>query len=111
MTVLVEDAVQLLHAVGYVYGRQGQAKRAITLLLIAARLAPHDVGVLRTLAHAFLIDGSPRRAMVLVDQLRSMKGADHPALDLLACQALWASGREIDARRAFRNYVQRPRRA
>ena len=40
------------------------------LLLIAARLAPADVGVLRTLAYAFLIDGSPHRAMAVIDRER-----------------------------------------
>jgi type III secretion protein Y len=106
---MIEDAVHLLHAVGYLYGHHGQTKRAIVLLLIAARLAPDDVGVLRTLAYAFLIDGSPRRAMTVIDQLRSMHGGEHPVLDLLACRALWACGRENEARRAYRAYATRRR--
>jgi type III secretion protein Y len=106
---MIEDAVHLLHAVGYLYGHHGQTKRALVLLLIAARLAPDDVGVLRTLAYAFLMDGSPHRAIAVIDQLRSMRGGDHPVLDLLASRALWACGRENEARRAYRAYVSRPR--
>jgi type III secretion protein Y len=106
---MIEDAVHLLHAVGYLYGHHGQTKRALVFLLIAARLAPDDVGVLRTLAYAFLMDGSPQRAIAVIDQLRSMRGGDHPVLDLLASRALWACGRENEARRAYRAYVSRPR--
>jgi type III secretion protein Y len=106
---MIEDAVHLLHAVGYLYGHHGQRKRALVLLLIAARLAPDDVGVLRTLAHAFLMDGSPHRAIAVIDQLRSMRGGEHPVLDLLASRALWACGREHEARRAYRAYVSRAR--
>jgi len=106
----IDDAVHWLHAVGYLYGHHGQSRRAIVLLLIAARLAPADVGVLRTLAYAFLIDGSPHRAMAVIEQLRSMRGGEHPVLDLLACRALWACGREQEARGAYRAYVSRSRR-
>lgn len=107
----VNDTAQLLHAVGYTYGCHGQSRRAIALLLIAARLTPNDIGVLRTLAHAFLIDGSPHRAIAVIDQLRAMQDADHPALDLLASRALWACGRELEARRALRQYLNRNRQA
>jgi type III secretion protein Y len=106
---MIEDTVHLLHAVGYLYGHHGQTKRALVLLLIAARLAPDDVGVLRTLAYAFLMDGSPHRAIAVIDQLRSMRGGEHPALDLLASRAFWACGRENEARRAYRAYVSRQR--
>jgi type III secretion protein Y len=109
VTVTVDDTVQLLHAVGYTYGRHGQTRRAIAMLLVAARLTPDNVGVLRTLAHAFLLDGSPQRAMAVIEQLRSMQDADHPALDLLASRALWACGRKIEARRALRQYLQHNR--
>jgi len=106
---MIEDTVHLLHAVGYLYGHHGQTKRALVLLLIAARLAPDDVGVLRTLAYAFLMDGSPHRAIAVIDQLRSMRDGEHPVLDLLASRAFWACGRENEARRAYRAYVSRQR--
>jgi type III secretion protein Y len=108
-TVRNDRAVQLLHALGYLYGSHGQTKRGLALLLIAARLSPHNIGVLRTLAHAFLADGSPHLAMAVIDRLRSMEGAEHPVNDLLTSHALWAAGREIEARRCFRDFLDRRR--
>jgi type III secretion protein Y len=104
-----EQTVQLLHSLGYIYGCHGHTKRALVLLLIAARFAPDDVGVLRTLAHAFLLDGAPDRAASVIDRLRGMQGADHPTVDLLASHALWATGRAIEARRTFREFLDRRR--
>jgi Flp pilus assembly protein TadD len=48
-----ENAMRLLHALGYLYGRHGQTKRALVLQLIAARLAPNDAGILRVLPTPF----------------------------------------------------------
>jgi type III secretion protein Y len=108
MTVPVDgDQVQLLHLLGYLYGQHGETKRGIVMLLIAARLAPGNVGVWRTLAHAFLADGAPKRAIAVIEHLRRMNGADHPALDLLMSRALWACGRRIEARRCFRDFLAR----
>lgn len=106
-TAQSDRAVQLLHALGYLYETHGQTKRGLVLLLIAARLCPDHIGVLRTLAHAFLADGSPHRAMAVIDRLRSMGGGDHPLNDLLTSQALWAAGREMEARRYFRDFLDR----
>jgi len=107
MGAVDRDSARLLHALGYLHGQHGETKRALVLLLVAARLAPDDVGILRTLAHAFLIDGAPDRAISVIDRLRSMEGADDPTLDLLTGRALWASGRESEARRAFRDFLER----
>jgi hypothetical protein len=38
-----------------------------------------------------------------------MPDADHPALDLLLGRALWACGRQIEARRSFRDFLERRR--
>ena len=102
-----QGSVQLLHALGYLYGQHGEAKRGLVLLLIAARLAPHNTGVLRTLAHAFLADGAPERTIAVIERLRAMPDADHPVLDLLMGRALWACGRPIEARRAFSDFLDR----
>jgi len=102
-----QGPVQLLHALGYLYGEHGETKRGLVLLLLAARLAPHDVGILRTLVHAFLLDDAPERAIAVINRLRSMPEADHPALDLLMGRALWACGRQIEARRSFRDFLER----
>ena len=50
MTPERDQTVELLHALGHLYARHSQVKRGLVLLLIAARLAPDDEGVLRTLA-------------------------------------------------------------
>lgn len=107
MGVIDQGSVQLLHALGYLYGEHGETKRGLVLLLLAARLAPDDVGILRTLVHAFLLDDAPERAIAVINRLRSMPDADHPALDLLMGRALWACGRPIEARRSFRDFLER----
>lgn len=104
-----ESTMRLLHALGYLYGAHGQTKRALVLQLIAARLAPDDTGILRSLAYTFLMDGAPDRALAVIERLRSMEDGDHPALDLLKSRALWDSGREIEARRTFRDFLDRRR--
>jgi len=103
----IEQSVRLLHGLGYLYGRYGQQRRAIVLLLIAARLAPDDVGVLRMLAHLFLLDGAPRRAAAVLDRLSGLAGAEHPMLDLLRARVQWASGEREPARDSLRRYLQR----
>jgi type III secretion protein Y len=101
------DPVHLLHLLGYLYSQHGETKRGIVLLLIAARIAPGNVRVWRTLANAFLADGAPDRAIAVLEHLRRMDGADHPALDLLMSRALWASGRRVEARRYFHDFLAR----
>jgi type III secretion protein Y len=101
------DSARLLHALGYLHGQHGETKRGLVLLLIAARLAPDDAAILRTLAHAFLADGAPDRAIAVIDRLRAMDDANNPVLDLLMGRALWACGRETEARHAFRDFLQR----
>ena len=104
-----ESTMRLLHALGYLYGCHGQTKRALVLQLIAARLAPDDTSILRSLAYTFLMDGAPERALAVIERLRAMEDGDHPALDLLKSRALWAAGREIEARRTFRDFLDRRR--
>jgi type III secretion protein Y len=108
MTVSYDhDSVQLLHLLGHLYSQHGQTKRGVVLLLIAARLAPENASVWRTLAHAFLADGAPDRAIVAIGRLRQMSEPGDPALDLLISRALWASGRPVEARRSFRDFLER----
>jgi type III secretion protein Y len=107
MTDHVENAVEVLHALGFLYGQHGQPKRGLALLVIAARLAPDNVGVLRTLTNAFLVDGSPHRAMAVIARMRQLEGGDHPGIILLASHALWAIGQAREARSAFRQFLER----
>lgn len=100
-------ATELLHSIGHIYGSHGQTKRALVLHLIAARLAPADTGILRSLAYGFLMDGEPDRALAVIDRLEELEGADRPAFHLLKSRALWAAGHEMEARSAFRHYLER----
>jgi type III secretion protein Y len=101
------NAKELLHGLGYVYSRHGQTKRALVMQLIAARITPNDPGVLRTLAHTFMLDGAPDRAIAIIQRLEAMDGADDPALQLLKSRVLWAAGRQAESREAFRLYRER----
>jgi type III secretion protein Y len=106
MVTIDHAAAQLMHVLGYLYAHHGQSKRGLVLLLIAARLAPDDVPILRTLAYTFLMDGSPNHALTVLDRLRGMEGADHPVLHLLTGRALWACGRRLEARSAFNDFLE-----
>jgi Flp pilus assembly protein TadD len=102
----VSETTELLHSLGYLYAHHGQSERGLVLLLIAARIAPSDVGVLRTLAFALIEDGYGERALAVIDRLASLEPDASPALELLRSRALWAVGDKIEARRCFRNYVE-----
>lgn len=107
MTANGDEIVELLRALGHLYSRHGQQKRGLILLLIAARLAPDDQGVLRTLAHSFLVDRSAKGVLAVIERLQAMPGADDPALDLLRSRALWLAGETSEAKRVFRNALER----
>lgn len=100
-------ATELLHSLGHIYGSHGQTKRALVLQLIAARLSPGDPAILRSLAYGFLMDGEPDRALAVIDRLEALEGSERPAFHLLKSRALWVAGRELEARRAFRDYLER----
>jgi type III secretion protein Y len=100
------DAAELLHALGYLYSHHGHTQRGLVLLLIAARIAPDNIGVLRTLAHGLIADGYGERALAVIERL-AMLEPDAPAiLQLLKSRALWVSGHKIEARRCFQEYVE-----
>jgi type III secretion protein Y len=103
-----ENILQLLHGLGHIYANHGQTKRALVLELIASRLDPDNKALLRTLAYTFIADGSPERALAVIARLRFLK-EDDPALDLLQSKALWLAGQEIEARRVFRDFLERRR--
>lgn len=105
MAVPARDAADLLHALGFLYAQHGQERRGLALLLIAARVAPDDPGVLRSLAAAFVETGAGDRALAAIDRVAELEGGVSRTLALLRCRALWASGQRIEARQAFRDYV------
>ena len=101
------DTVELLHALGYLYSQHGQTQRGLVLLLIAARIAPNNAGVLRTLAYALTTDGYGDRALAVIERLAMLEPRWSPTLQLLKSRALWVSGDKIEARRCFREYVEK----
>lgn len=103
---LTDNTLQLLHSLGYIYGAFGQTKRALVLQLIAVRIAPDNTALLRTLAYTFLRDGAPERTLAVLERLRSL-GDDDPALDVLTSRALWAVGREDEAKHIFKEFLDR----
>ena len=105
MAIPSRDAADLLHALGYIYSQHGQERRGLALLLIAARVAPDDPGVLRTLAAAFVATGAGERALAAIERVAEVEGGWSPTLELLRSRALWEGGRRIEARQAFRDYV------
>jgi len=105
MTTQIETA-ELLHSLGYLYAHHGQTQRGLVLLLIAARIAPNDVGVLRTLAFALIAGGHGERALAVIDRIASLEPDSPATLQLLKSRALWVSGDKIEARRCFRSYVE-----
>lgn len=104
-----EEILQLLHGLGFIYANHGQTKRALVLQLIASYLDPGNKPVLRTLAHTFLDDNSPGRALAVIARLRALN-EDNPSLDLLQSKALLMDGQEIEARRVFRDFLERRKR-
>lgn len=104
MTTKLEAKVQLLHALGYLYCRHGQVKRALVLLLLAGRLAPRDEGLLRTLAYAFICDGAGLSALRVLDHLGTLSGGDR-RIELLRSRALWLAGKEAEARESLRAFT------
>jgi type III secretion protein Y len=104
------NTLQLLHALGYIYGNHGHTKRALVLQLLASRIEPENRSVLRTLAYTFLNDGSPEHALAVIARLRALN-EDDPSLDLLQSRALWHAGQRSDAHRFFQHFVLRRRQA
>ncbi|MCH4542836.1 hypothetical protein DK867_21465 [Ochrobactrum sp. POC9] len=96
----------MLHLLGYVYGCHGQAKRGAAYLLIAAQLSPDDVGVLRTLSYLLTLDGEADKALETISRLEVLDGRRDPALHLLKSRALYAAGRQEEARQAFNLFVK-----
>ena len=93
----------LLHCLGYIYLRHGQAKRAAVLMMAAGRAAPERPELLRTLAAALVEAGMGDRAEDVLDRLAQLDpaGADHPMMRLLRARSLLLQGRTEQARRVF----------
>ncbi|MFQ3786223.1 hypothetical protein [Halomonas sp. A29] len=101
-----QGAAELLHMMGHLYLKSSETKRGLVLLLIAAHIAPDHAGILHTLVRAFIAVGDTPRALEAIDRLERLQGAS-PGLTLLQSRALWVAGQKDEARRLFRDYLQR----
>jgi hypothetical protein len=101
---LAAEAVDLLHCLGFVYLRHGQARRATVLLMLAAQQAPARVDVLRTLAAALIAAGFGQRASDVLDTIETLDPAcaDDKMMRLMRARALLLQGRGDAARLVFR---------
>lgn len=105
---MTQDQQDLLQALAFLYLRHGQNRRALTLILLAARHAPEDVGVLRTLAYAFVANDAPEEALDVLERLEKLDfagGADQ-VRRLLKARALLHAGRRVEAKAVFKQFVE-----
>ncbi len=108
---MTPDQIDLLKALAFLYLRHGQNRRALTLVLLAVKHAPEDVGVLRTLAYAFIANDAPEEALDVIERLERLdfaEGADRTRR-LLKARALLHAGRRVEARKVFRQFVEQRR--
>jgi type III secretion protein Y len=106
---LPRDCAQWLHSRGQLYARSGQERRGLTYLLMAYRISPDDMGILRSLIALFTQSGDGRRALNALDYLISLEG-DQPSHPLLRSRALWVSGDRDAARECFGAHLMNDRR-
>jgi len=98
-----DDAVDLVHCLGFIYLRHGQPYRAVVMLIVAAQQQPDRPEVLRTLCGALIAAGMGQQALEVVDRLDGLSPelADHPMMRLMRARALLLLGRAGEARRVF----------
>jgi type III secretion protein Y len=101
---LADEAIDLLHCLGFVYLRHGQARRASVLLMLAAQEASERTDVLRTLAAALIAAGFGERACSVLDTIESLDPAlaADAMMRLMRARALLLRGRKEEARTVFR---------
>lgn len=97
------QVADLLHCLGFVYLRHGQARRAAVLLMVAGRALPDRPAILRTLAAALVEAGLGERAAPVLDRLVALEPAEaaHPMVRLLRARALLQQGHVEQARQVF----------
>lgn len=106
---MTPDQIDLLHSLAFLYLRHGQNRRALTLAMLAARSAPDDVGLMRTLAYAFVANGAADEALEVIERLeqRDFAGGSDQMRRLLKARALLHAGRVIEAKAVFRQFVDK----
>lgn len=105
---MTPEQQDLLQALAFLYLRHGQNRRALTLILMAARHAPDDIGILRTLAYAFVANDAPEEALEVIERLEKLDFAGNAdqIRRLLKARALLHAGRRVEAKAVFRQFVE-----
>ena len=100
---MMEDVIDLIHCMGFIYLRHGQPYRAVVLLIVAGQAAPERADVLRTLAAALVEAGMGEQALDVIGRLAVLEPgqAGHPMMRRLHARALLAAGRAEEARAVF----------
>jgi protein O-GlcNAc transferase len=98
------DSLDVMRLLGHVFLLHGRPDQALVMLRAVCVLAPEDRRAMRSLALAAIRAGQPGEASRILDKLRD-SGDPSPVLHLLQGQLLAASGRPIEAERAFGQFA------
>jgi Flp pilus assembly protein TadD len=102
---LDQDQSNLLHLLGYHHLQHGNASQAALIFESALSLDPLNVKIVHGLACAYLRDGHPDQALLLLEKLPNEHRAN--ALTwLLKGQAFTRTGRVAEAAGAMRMFIQ-----
>lgn len=99
------ESAEYLHALGRLYWRAGNLDRGLVFLLLAARVAPDDVNILKTLAAVFIEQGAGTRALATIDHIAGLGEEFQLDLAVLESRALWTAGEFQAARDTFSDFV------
>lgn len=93
---------ELLQALGAIALRHGNPLRGLALIYVAFKLVPDDDDIIRSLAHAYLVNGEPELALQTLDALRGCSpGRQVWTVAYLRAKALMATGRLREAQALF----------
>jgi Flp pilus assembly protein TadD len=104
MDRMAKDSLDVMRLLGHVFLLHGRPDQALVMLRALCVLAPDDRRAMRALALAAIRAGQAGEASRMLDRLRD-SGDPSPVLHLLQGQALAATGRHVDAERAFDQFT------
>jgi type III secretion protein Y len=98
-----DEAIDLIHCLGFIYLRHGQPYRAVVLLIVAGEAAPERADILRTLGLALIDAGMGDQALEVIQKLAVLapEMAAHRLMRLMRARALLLVGRAEAARQCF----------
>ncbi len=99
------ESAEYLHTLGRLYWRAGNLDRGLVFLLLAARVAPDDVTILKTLAVVFIEQGAAARALTTIDRIAGLGEEFELELAALESRALWTAGQYQEARETFSDFM------